>query len=326
MNVVVLPIRARPPWPAPCADAVRVAVIVPTYRRPQDLARCLEALARQQRPAEQVVVVARAEDEASWSILRGAPEGGLRLTPVMVTSAGVVAALNAGLDAVDADIVAFTDDDAAPRPDWLRQIVAHFAADPGLGGLGGRDWIFQHGRFEDESRQVVGRISWVGRCVGNHHLGAGPPRDVDVLKGANMSFRTRSLDGIRFDERLRGGGAQVGNELGVSLAVKRRGWQLRYDPRVAVDHYPAVRHDEDRRNAFSDEAVRNAAFNETLLLAEHFGRLRAWAFLGWALLVGDHAAPGVLQWLRLLLTRRDTATRRFLATLSGRIAGWRAAR
>jgi cellulose synthase/poly-beta-1,6-N-acetylglucosamine synthase-like glycosyltransferase len=326
MNVAASVIGARPPSSAARADDLRVAVIVPTYRRPQDLARCLEALARQQRQAEQVIVVARAEDEATWRILRAAPARALQLVLVAVRSAGVVAALNAGLDAAAADIVAFTDDDAAPRPDWLRQIVEHFAADPALGGLGGRDWIFQHGRLEDESRQVVGRISWVGRCVGNHHLGAGPLREVDVLKGANMSFRIRALDGVRFDKRLRGSGAQVGNELGVSLAVKRRGWRICYDPRIAVDHYPAVRHDEDRRNEFSAEAVRHAAFNETLLLAEHFGRVRAWAFLGWALLIGDHAAPGVLQWVRLLLIRRDTATRRFLATLSGRFAGWRAAR
>lgn len=141
-----------------------------------------------------------------------------------------------------------------------------------------------------------------------------------------MSFRAQALDGVRFDTRLRGTGAQVCNELGVSLAVKRRGWRLVYDPQIAVDHYPSVRHDEDKRNAFSVEAVHNATFNETLLLCEHFGPCRRYAFIAWALLVGHRASPGLLQWPRLLLAQAPTATARFRATWAARVAGWRASR
>jgi hypothetical protein len=140
-----------------------------------------------------------------------------------------------------------------------------------------------------------------------------------------MSFRRSALDGLRFDTRLLGSGAQVFNELGVCLAVKRRGWKLIYDPLVAVDHYPAVRYDEDQRESFSWQAVRNGAFNEALQLAEHFGPARATIFLIWALALGHRASPGILQWLRLLLAEPRTATPRFTAALSGRIAGWMAA-
>jgi glycosyltransferase involved in cell wall biosynthesis len=303
---------------------MRISVLVPTYRRPADLVRCLGALARQTRPADRVIVVARVGDDATAAVLR--ESRALPLSVVIVQQGGVVAALNAGLDTVDADVVAFTDDDAAPRGDWLARVAAHFAADATLGGLGGRDWIHHGAKLEDGVRRVVGKVSWFGRCVGNHHLGVGPPREVDVLKGVNMSFRTRALDGIRFETRLLGGGAQVCNELGVSLAVKQRGWRLVYDPAVAVDHYPSIRHDEDQRNAFSHEAVRNAAFNETLLLCEHLDGLHRIVFLAWALAIGSRAAPGFAQWLRLLVQHFDTATRRFAATLAGRIAGWTAAR
>jgi GT2 family glycosyltransferase len=305
---------------------LRIAVIVPTYRRPDDLARCLQAIAKQLRPAEQVIVVRREGDEVTGAVLSGPGAGSLGLTVVTVAIGGVVAALNAGLRAVNADVVAFTDDDAAPRPDWLLQIAARFAADRALGGLGGRDWVHQHGRLESDSRRVVGRITWIGRCIGHHHLGVGPPREVDALKGVNMSFRVQALDGVRFDTRLRGTGAQVCNELGVSLAVKRRGWKLVYDPQIAVDHYPSVRHDEDKRNSFCAEAVYNAVFNETLLLCEHLGVCRRCAFIGWALLVGPHSSPGLIQWPRLLLTQPQTAAARFRATWAARIAGWRAAR
>ncbi len=305
-------------------DEQRIALIVPTYRRPEELRRCLKAIACQRRRAEQVIIVVREDDEPTKAVLRAADPDGRWLTVIRVRTAGVVAALNAGLAAARADIIAFTDDDAAPRPDWLQQIEDRFAAEPQLGGVGGRDWVHQHGRLEDETRTVVGRITWFGRCIGQHHLGVGPCREVDSLKGVNMSFRARALEDVRFDVRLRGTGAQVCNELGVSLAVKRRGWRLAYDPQIAVDHYPATRHDEDQRNTFCAEAIYNATFNETLLLTEYFGRWRRCVFVLWALVIGHHASPGLLQWLRLAVTEPRSAAARFRASWNARIAGWRA--
>jgi len=304
----------------------RVAVVVPTYRRRDDLTRCLAALRRQARAPDQVVVVARPDDDESLSAIRQTAPG--EVTLALVQQPGQIAALNQGLQTLrgDIDVVAFTDDDAAPREDWLAQIADHFRRDASLGGLGGRDWIHQCGRLEDGAKRVVGVVTWYGRCVGNHHLGVGPVREVDVLKGANMSFRVSALRGIRFDERLRGTGAQVFNELGVCLAVKKRGWKIAYDPKLAVDHYPAARHDEDKRNSFSPAAVGNAAYNETLALAEHLPVGRRLVFAGWALLVGNRAAPGIMNWLRLLVIERATATPRFMATLAARWSAFAASR
>jgi hypothetical protein len=141
-----------------------------------------------------------------------------------------------------------------------------------------------------------------------------------------MTFRLAALEGLGFDERLRGSGAQVGNDLGISLAVKRRGWRLVYDPLVAVDHYPATRYDEDQRSTFSVEAIRNAAFNETLVLCEHFTGARRWVFMVWALLIGNRGAPGFAQWLRFVRKDAARATARFAATWSGRMSGFLAAR
>lgn len=308
------------------SDGQRIAVIVPTYRRPDELSRCLKAIACQLRRPDQFVVVVREEDEPTRAVVQHADPDGSWLSVVGVRTGGVVAALNAGLAAIDADIVAFTDDDAAPRPDWLLQIAACFAADPRLGGVGGRDWVRHHGRVEDGARTVVGRITWFGRCIGHHHLGVGPCREVDMLKGVNMSFRSQALEGVSFDTRLRGMGAQVWNELGVSLAVKRRGWRLVYDPQIAVDHYPATRHDEDQRDTFSTEAVRNAAFNETLLLCEHFPPWRRLVYIVWAFVIGHRASPGLLQWLRLRFMEPRTATARFRASWTARVQALRATR
>src|ERR1700755_917016 len=95
---------------------MKVTVLVPTYRRPADLARCLAALQRQSRLPDAVVVVGRAGDEAAPACLGDpAVPGALPLSVALVEAPGQVAALNRGLDAARGDVIAITDDDAAPH-------------------------------------------------------------------------------------------------------------------------------------------------------------------------------------------------------------------
>jgi len=305
--------------------ADRISVLIPTYRRPADLRRCLDAIAMQRRAADEVLAVVRGEDRESHAVLRDYAERLPQLRRVEVSPPGQVHALNGGLEAATGDIVAITDDDAAPRPEWLQRIEAWFASDARIGGVGGRDWVHHGDRLENRVRAVVGKLEWYGRCIGNHHLGVGGARQVDFLKGANMSYRRAAIAGLRFDTRLRGSGAQVHNDLGFSLAVRRRGWKLLYDPEVAVDHYPAQRFDEDARRVVSDVAYRNAAFNQALILCEALGRVRACVFLLWATGIGTRSAPGLLQLLRLYASEGRAALTKTRATLAGTAAGWRAA-
>src|SRR5207249_381819 len=130
--------------------------------------------------------------------------------------------------------------------------------------------------------------------------------------------------GLHFDPRLRGAGAQVHNDMGFSLSVKRAGWKLIYDPRVAVDHYPAPRFDEDQRAHLNVKAHRDAVHNETLILLEHLRPLQRAVFFVWAGLVGTRSAPGLLQIPRLALHRDTNLFKRLPATIAGRAAGLRA--
>jgi glycosyltransferase involved in cell wall biosynthesis len=224
---------------------------------------------------------------------------------VKVAVPGQVNALNAGLAAAAGDVVAITDDDAVPRPDWLERIERHFSSDPMVGGVGGRDWVHHGLEVDERSAQLVGKIQWFGRIVGNHHLGTGAARDVDILKGANMSYRLQALSGIRFDPQLRGQGAQVSNDLAFSLAVRRNGWRLVYDPAVAVDHYPAPRFDLDQRSGFHPQAIEDAAFNQYWALVNSMAPgPRQTIACAWQKIIGSRAQPGLLH-LALGAVRRD---------------------
>jgi len=291
------------------------------------MARCLEGLDRQVHPPEQVLAVVRREDGETMRMLADSPRHPYELTVVTVAEPGLVKSLNAGLAQAEGDILAVTDDDAVPRLDWLARLEDHFRARPEVGGVGGRDFVggpqLAEPGPEGKSPRTVGKIRWYGRVAGNHHLGAGPPREVDVLKGANMSFRRSALRGIQVDERLRGSGAQVHFEIGLCLAVKRAGWELLYDPAVAVDHYPSQRFDEDQRGRQPSGALRDEAHNETYTLLRWLPWWRKVVALAWGLLVGSRKAPGALLAVERLLHEPDGAAvaARSRTALEGRLQG-----
>ena len=295
-----------------------VTVLIPTYRRPSDLRRCLAALAAQTRPAEEVIVVVRDTDAETRGFLADCPPALPNLRVVTVCDSGVLAAMTAGLEAAAGDVIALTDDDTAPFPDWLERIEACFAAYPKAGGVGGRDWQANDHR----SREIVGKLQWQGRVIGNHHLGVGGPREVDILKGANCAYRAEPLKKIGFETRLRGGGAQVHWELALGLAMRRAGWTLIYDPAIALDHFIARRFDDDanHRGFFSASGLSNSVYNETLILLTFLPPLRRAAFLIWAFAVGTWGEPGLLQIPRLLARRDKHIWNRLRATCSGRLS------
>lgn len=302
---------------------MKITVLIPTYRRPKDLGRCLEALQKQTRPADEVLVVVRNTDAETWELLEAFKSGELPLRTVTVKVTGVVAAMNAGLDTAQGDIIAITDDDAVAHSDWLAHLENHYLADDRVGGVGGRDWLYNGTQLEDGAREMVGRVQWFGRLIGNHHLGVGKPREVDVLKGVNSSYRRSAIASIRFDQRLLGTGAQIHNELGLCLALRRAGWKLIYDPAAAVDHYLGERFYEDqRKKCFNDIAFMNSVHNETLVLLEHLPPAQRVVFLMWAILVGTRDSLGFVQLLRLLPGEGGLAARKWLASVRGRREGW----
>jgi GT2 family glycosyltransferase len=288
---------------------MKISVLVPTYKRPADLKRCLAALRLQKRPADEVLVVARPEDDVTHVRLATelAASNPFVLRVIETGLGGQVAALNRGLEAASGDVIAITDDDAAPRPDWLSRIDAAFTNDPLLGGLGGRDWVFERGAQITGSREKVGYIRRNGSICGNHHLGVGEPREVSLLKGANMIYRRSAVGALRFDTRLRGKGAQVCNDMSFALSVKRAGWKLVYDPRVAVDHFPAERFDDNGRDAQTLGALTDHAYNLHLILREHLPPLArhvAWVWYG---AIGTRAMPGLAHTLLAYFSTRNSA-------------------
>ncbi len=102
---------------------MRVSVVVPTYRRPGLLARCLEALRRQNFDvsAFEVIVADNAADAETRALVQGQTAPGPAVRYVAASARrGPACARNVGWRAAAGDVIAFTDDDCVPDPAWLR--------------------------------------------------------------------------------------------------------------------------------------------------------------------------------------------------------------
>jgi glycosyltransferase involved in cell wall biosynthesis len=116
---------------------IQISVVVPSFRRPDLLGRCLGALLEQELdPSRYEVIVAddAAEPQTerlvtAWQVL-AEKRGGPRIRYLAVTGPhGPAAARNRGWRAAAGEIIAFTDDDCVPQAHWLSTGVEAFAED-----------------------------------------------------------------------------------------------------------------------------------------------------------------------------------------------------
>lgn len=285
-------------------ELTKVSVVVPTYRRPEVLQNCLNALASQGHSPFEVLVCRRQTDERTAAALAGLPQDGAVREVVVGPDDNFAKALNAGIMASHGELVALTDDDAEAPADWIERLVRGFDA-PDIAGVGGRDII------EDASptNPVVGKVQWFGRVIGNHHVGTGSAREVDIVKGVNCCFRGDLIRAVGVDSRLVGAGTVIHTEMSLCLPLRRAGYRIVYDPTITVLHHAAPRGDGDQinRGGFNANGFENIVHNETVQLLDHLSLGGRAAFLVWSALVGTAFAPGLLQTPRAIRVHRNAA-------------------
>jgi GT2 family glycosyltransferase len=300
----------------------KLSVVVPTYKRPLDLQRCLRALDRQTRQPDEIVVVAREEDTQTATLISSGDVNLKQLRLLYVRKPGLVAALNQAIDYVKADLLVFTDDDAEAQPNWLERIESSFA-DSQIGAVGGRDWLqlpLEPSRYSPAEVTRVGTLSWYGKAYGNHHCPVrGHTKEVMFLKGVNMAIRRKALGTGRIDTRLRGSGSQVGTELDVCMQIRKSGFSIVFDDRILVKHHCSPRPKGDDRCDMTGTVFEDICFNTHFLITKHFGLARAMAYFANNLLFGWRTQPGLTAAVKWWLRGDGSAFARFVRMV--RIAG-----
>ncbi len=136
--------------PAVPEKAPQISVVVPTYRRPELLRRCLDALIAQRIDPEsfEIIVVDDGREDRVRDVVLGIAEW-LRAPQVRylrpLHGRGPAGARNRGWRAARGALIAFTDDDTIPMPDWLARGARAFEEN--------RQWVALSGRVIVPLRQ-----------------------------------------------------------------------------------------------------------------------------------------------------------------------------
>lgn len=151
---------------------------------------------------------------------------------------GLSGARNTGVEAVHSDVVAFLDDDASARPDWLSCLVAAYRH-PRVSAVGGPARPVWPGT--GPPGQLPPELHWVVGCSFTGQHTGGTASEVRNLMGCNMSFRRAVFDRIGgFAEDLgRVTDVPLGceeTELCIRLRQRIAGSRVLFEPRAVVDH------------------------------------------------------------------------------------------
>lgn len=190
---------------------LRASVIVPTFNAAATLRECLAALQAQTLPADEfeVFVVDDGSTDATAAVASEFPA----VKVLKVPHRGAATARNAGVAAARGPVVAMTDADCAPSPEWLERMITPFS-DPDVAGVKGTYRTRQRGlvprfvqcEYEEKYSQMKrwATIDFVDTYAAAYR------REVFLAHGGfDESFPSASVEDQEFSFRLAKAGCKL---------------------------------------------------------------------------------------------------------------------
>lgn len=209
-----------------------LSLVVCTKNRAESLERCLRAISAIEQDKgsslEFILVDNGSTDDTAAVFEAHRASMPFSARYILEEAPGIGNAMNRGYLESNGAIIAFTDDDCYPAPDFHTAALRPFA-EPTVGVAGGR--ILLHDPTDlpitiDESRTL--RRYPAGRYV-----------RPGQFNGANLTFRREALDSVGGFDPLFGPGSFMGSGADCDAAARvcLAGWDGIYDPAIVVRHH-----------------------------------------------------------------------------------------
>lgn len=284
---------------------MQISVVVCTRNRAGALPRLFTALERQtltgRVPWELIFIDNGSTDDTARVVRQFATHAGFPVICEFERRPGKSYGLNTGIALARGSIIALTDDDGIPAPDWLENIHRYFAAYPAIACLGGRVEL-----YNPADALVTVRTSRTAGVVDASNFSA---INIPVI-GCNMAIRAGVLRQVGPYDVDIGPGSRIGvaEDVDMLFRLVRSGGKIGYDPQLVVLH------NHGRRDANEIERLqrgyvlgRGAFYCKHLLRADRMAAREAyWEVRGL-----------ILEWLKEgLLTKPARQALRFLVLLA----------
>ncbi len=225
-------VRARyaEPLPPPLERSPRVSVVVCAYNAERTIDACLASLRTLNYPDYEVIVVNDGSTDGTRAIVERHREAyasdpdGPRLVLVDQGNEGLSVARNVGAQAATGEIVAYTDADCVPDPDWLAFLVYRFVRN-GFVAVGGPN-------FPPPEASLVPAAVAVSPGGPTHVL-----LDDEVAEhvpGCNMAFTKKVLEELGGFEPTY---TAAGDDVDFCWRLQNRGYAIGFSPAATVWHY-----------------------------------------------------------------------------------------
>lgn len=308
---------------------VQLSVVIGTYNRAHLLQGALDALGSQELPPsltwEIVVVDNNSRDTTAQVVTAFSKTTATPVRYVFEPQQGLSHARNRGIREARGSLIAFTDDDVLPAPDWVAQVAV--AIDRwNAHGIGGRilpRWDTLPPSWITANPRLLNRLAIMDFEVGG--LLALPLEAGPQVWGANMAFRRALFEKVGgFDPRRGVAGSKLarGEETDLIHRALEHGLKIAYDAAPTVFH--RIGSDRMRKAYF-----RKLTFDDAQARARLKPVLGPRSFLGAPLWSYRAAVTDLWKWVGLVLLRRPGAFDQELAWWSsaGRLSGyWKEAR
>lgn len=205
---------------------IDTSVIVPSFNRPERLARCLESLMAQDWDSFEVVVV---DDGSATPLASICEQFGAKVRCIRQENAGAGPARNRAVEEARGAFLAFTDDDCLPRPDWLSKLrAAHGGVTERLVGGYVVNGLPEN-TYSSTSQELCDYLyEYFGAADG----------DISFFTTNNMGCSREGFLAIGgFDATFPRAGAE---DRDFGMRWRESGRHLKYEPAALVDHFHAM--------------------------------------------------------------------------------------
>jgi glycosyltransferase involved in cell wall biosynthesis len=237
-----------------------LSLIISTRDRCQQLVRCLQSIRgiTFERPWELILVDNGSVDETASVARHFLDSAGVSGVYVFEPRLGKSNALNTAIEIAHGQILAFTDDDCYPAPDFLTCVWSAFD-DPSVGYITGRIMLHDPTDCPVTINETETPLTFPERSL----------ISVGDVQGANMAFRRGVLAALGGFDPLFGAGARfAGEDLDAAGRASAMGWKGRYCPEVIVRHHHG-RKASDIPRLMKFYGIGAGAYHMKLLLQGH---------------------------------------------------------
>ncbi|WP_158025677.1 glycosyltransferase family 2 protein [Rhodoferax antarcticus] len=256
-----------------------ISLVVCTRNRASALPTCLAALNRLASDVtfEIVIVDNGSTDHTANVIAEFALTAQVRVVVMHEANRGVSHAKNAGIRVAQGEIIAFTDDDCYPAPDYLNAITQCFQ-DQSIAYVGGKVLLFDPSDLPITIQPLNHEVAFPTGC----YISPG------LIHGANFAFRRRVFDVVGgFDTKLGPGTPLTAEDVDMLQRASIAGFSGAYTPFAVVFHHHRRQTKQDEKDILRSYALGRGAYFFKGLSQRESRRLFIWPVLK---RVGGHIA------------------------------------